>query len=81
MTPVNHATVADTLPKLLLRNAAQLADRPALREKEFGIWQAWTWAQMKEEICAFAAGLAAIGFTPATSWRSSAATARACIGA
>lgn len=61
MTQVN-ATVADTFPKLLVQNAARLGGRPAVREKEFGIWQAWTWAQMKEEIFAFAAGLADVGF-------------------
>jgi len=52
----------DTFPKLLLRNAAQFADLPSIREKEFGIWQTWTWAQAAEEIKSFANGLAAHGF-------------------
>ena len=30
---------ADTFPKLLLRNAAVFGDRPAMREKDLGIWQ------------------------------------------
>lgn len=55
---------ADTFPKLLLNNAARLADKAAVREKEFGIWQAWSWRRMKEEIFAFAAGLDALGFGP-----------------
>ena len=38
-------TGLDTFPKLLLRNAAQFADVPSMREKEFGIWQTWTWAE------------------------------------
>lgn len=60
--PATAPAAADTFPKLLLDNAAQLARRPALREKQFGIWQAWTWAQMKDEIFALAAGLRGIGF-------------------
>lgn len=56
-----HAA-CNTFPKLLLHNAAHLPNRPAMREKEFGIWQTWTWQQMKQEIFAFAAGLHALGF-------------------
>ncbi len=36
--------------------------RPAIREKDFGIWQAWTWAESAKEIRALACGLAAYGF-------------------
>ena len=36
--------------------------RPAIREKDFGIWQAWTWAESEKEIRALACGLAAYGF-------------------
>ena len=53
----------DTFPKLLIHNAERFANRPAVREKEFGIWQSWTWSEVKEEIFAFAAGLDALGFT------------------
>ncbi len=60
-----HSThSADTFPKLLLRNAERLADKPAVREKEFGIWQVWTWRRVKDEVFAFAAGLDALGFKP-----------------
>ena len=52
----------DTFPKLLQRNVAQFANVPSIREKEFGIWQTWTWAQAAEEIKSFACGLAALGF-------------------
>ena len=51
----------DTLPKLLLRNAVQHADRPAMRHKDFGIWQTWTWAQLRDEVYAFAIGLRKLG--------------------
>ena len=52
----------DTFPKLLVHNAQRFADRPAVREKEFGIWQSWTWSEVKDEIFSFAAGLDALGF-------------------
>jgi long-chain acyl-CoA synthetase len=52
----------DTFPKLLLRHARQRGDKPAIREKDFGIWQFWTWRQMADEIRAFACGLAELGF-------------------
>jgi long-chain acyl-CoA synthetase len=56
------AADADTFPKLLLGHARERGTRPAMREKELGIWQVWTWAQMAEEIAALAGGLAALGF-------------------
>ena len=34
---------------------------PAYREKEFGIWQCWTWAETQEEIRAMALGFLSIG--------------------
>jgi len=51
----------DTFPKLLARNAIEFSDKAAYREKEFGIWQSWTWAQTKDEIEALALGLLALG--------------------
>src|ERR1700745_3094616 len=51
----------DTLPKLLLHNAAALGSRPAMRHKDLGIWQTWTWAQVLDEIRAFSLGLAELG--------------------
>ena len=51
----------DTFPRLLLHNAAVRASRPAIREKDLGIWQSWTWAEVKEEVRAIAGGLATIG--------------------
>jgi long-chain acyl-CoA synthetase len=54
-------SLADTFPKLLLVNAVQRGNRPAMREKEFGIWQTWTWSQVLEEVRPFAIGLAELG--------------------
>jgi long-chain acyl-CoA synthetase len=51
-----------TLPRLLQRNARELADRPALREKDRGIWQTWTWRQYHDQVRDFALGLSALGF-------------------
>lgn len=53
---------ADTLPKLLRENAARYADKVALREKRFGIWQSITWAQYRDRVRAFALGLREMGF-------------------
>ena len=50
-----------TLPRFVLRNARDLTARPAIREKDRGIWQTWTWAQYCAEVRDFALGLAASG--------------------
>jgi long-chain acyl-CoA synthetase len=51
-----------TLPSLMRRNAATMAARPAVREKDRGIWRTFTWSQYYEEVRDFALGLAAHGF-------------------
>ncbi len=51
----------DTFPKLLVENARKWASRPAIREKDFGIWQTWTWSQVADEVRALACGFAALG--------------------
>src|SRR4249920_3053264 len=52
---------ADTFPKLLLEHARALGDRPAIREKDLGIWQSWTWADMRREVEWLTGGLAQAG--------------------
>jgi long-chain acyl-CoA synthetase len=52
----------DTFPKLLLDHARRHGARPAMREKDLGIWQSWSWAEAAREVQDFAAGLAADGF-------------------
>jgi len=56
--------VADlaTLPRLLRRNAQELARRTAIREKDRGIWQSCSWAEYHAQVRDFALGLAALGF-------------------
>ncbi len=51
----------DTIPKLLDHNARVRGNRPAMREKDFGIWQSWTWAEAAEQIRALACGLKDMG--------------------
>jgi long-chain acyl-CoA synthetase len=51
----------DTFPKLLLHHAHERGDHPAIREKAYGIWQAWTWAEVRDEVEWLAAGLAQAG--------------------
>src|SRR5271170_4967375 len=52
----------DTFPKLLLDNARRRGQRPAIREKDLGIWQSWSWSDVAREVREFALGLAALGF-------------------
>ncbi len=50
-----------SIPALLQRNATQYANKDAYREKEFGIWQSWTWADTEKEIEALALGMINLG--------------------
>jgi len=52
----------DTFPKLLRHHALTRGARPAIREKDLGIWQTWTWKQFADEARALACGLAEQGF-------------------
>jgi long-chain acyl-CoA synthetase len=60
--PAPALTALDTLPKLLLDHAARRGSRPAIREKGFGIWQSWSWAEQAQHVQDFARGLAGLGF-------------------
>ncbi len=52
----------DTLPKLLVRNARRFGNRKvALREKEFGLWQSFTWDEYLEHVKFFCLGLVSLG--------------------
>lgn len=53
---------ADTLPRLLRRNAATIGARPAMREKRHGIWQTLTWSAYETLVLDIARSLAARGF-------------------
>lgn len=51
----------DTFPKLLLDHAEKRPDRTAIREKDYGIWQSWSWGEAADEMQALACGLASFG--------------------
>ena len=59
--PQNGSERLDSIPALLARNVARNGALPAYREKEFGIWQSWTWAQAADEIQALALGFLSLG--------------------
>ncbi|MBL6638696.1 MAG: AMP-binding protein [Planktomarina sp.] len=50
-----------SIPALLARNAREFGDKAAYREKEFGIWQSWTWGETVEQVEALALGLLSLG--------------------
>jgi long-chain acyl-CoA synthetase len=54
---------SETLPQLLLRNAQHFGPRQAaMREKDRGIWQTYSWAASLEQVQCLALGLVALGF-------------------
>jgi len=56
------AGLEETLPGLMLRNAQLRPDKPAIREKDLGIWRTYTWADYAREVEEFALGLLSLGF-------------------
>lgn len=55
--------VHDTLPKLLIRNAQKYGHRrTAISEKDYGIWQSYSWSDYLKQVKEFALGLAGLGF-------------------
>ena len=50
-----------TLPQMLRERARQDAQRVAIRQKDFGIWKPFTWAQYFDRACHFGLGLRALG--------------------
>ena len=60
----NAPDALSSIPRLLARNVREFGAKPAYREKEFGIWQSWTWAQAAEEIEALALGFLTLGIAP-----------------
>ena len=57
-------TVADTIARSFLRAAEVRGDRPAIREKTFGIWQPTSWREWLQISKEIAYALHAIGFKP-----------------
>ena len=56
-------TTEDTLPKLLLRDYQMWGDgRIAMRRKDLGIWEEFTWKDIYEKVKYFALALIRNGF-------------------
>ena len=53
---------SDTFPKLVQANAERLPKKVAIREKDYGIWQAYTWRDYLAQSKLIALGLASLGF-------------------
>lgn len=60
MTATDSADLV-SIPALLARNAREFGDKAAYREKEFGIWQSWTWVEAVKQVEALALGLLSLG--------------------
>ena len=52
----------DTFPKLARANAERMPAKVAIREKDYGIWQSFTWRDYVERAQLIALGLASLGF-------------------
>ena len=57
-------TVADTIAKSFLKSVEIRGDRPAIREKKFGIWQPTSWREWLQISKDIAYALHATGFRP-----------------
>jgi long-chain acyl-CoA synthetase len=57
------AASADTFPKILLENVQKYgSNKAAIREKDYGIWQSYSWQDYHDHVKYFALGLASLGF-------------------
>ena len=61
MDAKDQEPVLDTFPKLLHSHVELRPNRVAMREKDLGIWQSWTWGEAAREIRMLACGLASLG--------------------
>jgi len=52
----------DTLIGLIVKNAAEMPDEVAMREKRYGVWSPITWREFQEKVQRFALGIRTLGF-------------------
>ena len=50
-----------SVPAYVRRNAKVFSNATAFREKQFGIWQSWTWSQVEHHVTDLALGLLQLG--------------------
>lgn len=63
MTPARGDT-PDTVARMFWRNVARFGDAVLMRQKEFGIWQSWSWNETGTIVAEIAAGLVDLGLQP-----------------
>ena len=60
---VSSSPNLNTFPKLLDDLVSRVGEDSAIREKDLGIWQSWTWREFQEEARIIANSLAENGFS------------------
>jgi long-chain acyl-CoA synthetase len=58
--PIDFASV----PELFRKRVAELGDAPMMRQKDLGIWRAYSWKEVGRIVDEIGAGLACLGFEP-----------------
>lgn len=53
--------IHDSLPKIFLENCQLYASEIAMRKKDYGIWNSFTWAEVLDHVSAMAIGLKSLG--------------------
>jgi long-chain acyl-CoA synthetase len=58
------AIAGETIHRIFWNGVAERGPRTLMREKDLGIWRAWTWTQCGEAVREIAMGLVALGLQP-----------------
>jgi long-chain acyl-CoA synthetase len=53
-----------TIPELFAQRVAEMGDRPMMRQKDLGIWRAYSWREVATISSEIGAGLVKLGFEP-----------------
>ena len=54
----------DTIPKMFRLGVTQMGDQPMMRQKDLGIWRAYSWNEVEKISEEIGAGLVSLGFEP-----------------
>ena len=54
----------ETIPELFWQRVNELGDKPMMRQKDLGIWRAYSWNQVGVIVNEIAAGMVSLGFEP-----------------
>ena len=54
----------ETIPELFWQRVNELGDKPMMRQKDLGIWRAYSWSQVGVIVNEIAAGMVSLGFEP-----------------